>query len=80
MRKKLLHSPALLSLILTPIILISCTKKYDWVCTCQVYHDTTTVHETKEIKNVRKPDADRLCAKFGEDVSPKGSVHECQVK
>lgn len=69
-----------LFIILFVIGLISCTKKYDWVCTCQVYHDTTSVIETKEIKDVRKPDADRICAKFGEEVSPNNSAHECDVK
>lgn len=60
--------------------LFSCTKKYDWECTCQIYKDTTTIIEKKEIKDVRKPDADRICAKFGEDVSPPGSVHECRLR
>lgn len=38
------------------------------------------VTEVKEIKDVRKPDADRICAKFGDDVSPPGTVHECRLK
>lgn len=62
------------------IVLTSCTKKYDWVCTCEVYTQTGTTIETKDIKDVRKPDADRLCAKFGEDVSPANTAHQCTVK
>lgn len=58
----------------------SCTKKYDWVCTCQIYKDTSTIVETKQIKHEIKPDADRECAKFGNDVAPSNSVHECDVK
>ena len=62
------------------IAFVSCTKKYDWTCTCEVYGQTSTTVETKEIKDVRKPDADRICAKFGEDVSPNNTAHECSVK
>jgi hypothetical protein len=80
MLKKLLHSLSLFSLILAPIILFSCTKKYDWVCTCKIYKDTSTITETKELKHMIKPDADRECAKFGNDVAPTNSVHECDVK
>lgn len=80
MQKKSLHSFFLLLVALTTILLFSCTKKYDWECTCQIYHDTMNVTEVKEIKDVRKPDADRICAKFGDDVSPPGTVHECRLK
>jgi hypothetical protein len=27
-----------------------------------------------------KPDADRECAKFGDQISPNNAVHECDVK
>ena len=67
-------------IILFGLVSSSCTKKYDWVCTCEVYTPTGTTVETKDIKDVRKPDADRICAKFGEDVSPNNAAHECTVK
>ncbi len=66
--------------IISMIILSSCTKKYDWECRCQIYHDTTSEIKSETIKHVIKPDADRLCAKFGEDSSPPNSAHECTVK
>ena len=59
------------------IILSSCTKKYDWECKCQIYHDTTSTIKTETLKHMIKPDADRICAKWGEDISPPGAVHEC---
>ena len=80
MQKNSFHTLTLSFLILAPIILLSCTKKYDWECRCQIYHDTVTEIKSETIKHVIKPDADRLCAKWGQDVSPAGSAHECTVK
>jgi len=64
-----------------PVALSSCAKKYDWTCTCQYYTQTGTETKTKPISHEIKSDADRECAKFGQDNDPNGAngARDCAV-
>lgn len=57
-----------------------CAKKYDWVCTCEIYTSTSSDVRTTEITHKSKSDADQDCAKFGETEAGIGGSHDCNVK
>jgi hypothetical protein len=69
-------------LLLLPLIFVfsSCAKKYDWVCSCEIYTPTTSDVRTKEITNKSQSDANEECSKFGENEAGIGGAHDCNTK
>lgn len=61
-------------------LITGCAKKYDWVCTCEIYTTTSTDVKTKEITHKSQSDAGEECAKFGESSAGIGGAHDCNTK
>lgn len=58
----------------------SCAKKYDWVCTCEIYTPTVSDIRTKEITHKSQSDAGEECNKFGETEAGPNGAHDCSTK
>lgn len=68
-------------ILILPLIFVfsSCAKRYDWVCTCEVYTATTDTIQTKVITNKNQSDANEECSKFGESAAGTGGAHDCSI-